>query len=85
VSHSDCEYIVGFISQKKCDEKAVGNCESCGIAVCQHHGLSTNEGFHCRKCLSKKAASEELEPGSIPVYSSAEPTDIEETYWDDLS
>lgn len=87
MNNSGCEYIVGFISRRVCGEEPTSQCQSCGIAVCQRHGLSTEEGYYCRKCLAKRQAALATETphlAPLPAYD-RDLVDVEDTFWDDLS
>ena len=64
-----CDLVVGYLLPRRCEEKAVKQCQNCNRGVCELHTRIGDQGFLCRDCYEEGAprAVEDVQPLAAPV------------------
>ena len=45
-----CELIIGYLLQRRCEEKGIAACHKCKRMVCEPHTRMGDQGLLCRDC-----------------------------------
>ena len=48
-----CELIIGYLLQRRCEEKGIAACHKCKRMVCEPHTRMGDQGLLCRDCYEE--------------------------------